>query len=79
MFEYRKGFFAGVLAVHKFLEMVSTNGIFRTPKEKFEVVRAALKDILENNKIDYFMDYEEKIQFKYKYEKSKVTYMEVKE
>ena len=77
-FDYRKGYFKGLLDAYHFIENINNSEQVK-PREKVEVIRAALNCVLVNGLVDDFAYNGGHIQFRYKYEKGKVIFMEVAE
>ena len=76
--EFHRGYFRGLLDAYNLIELINRHEFIKA-SEKAKVMQAALNDVLVNKKIDYFMDYGGQVEFKYKYEKGKVTFIDVGE
>lgn len=74
---YRKGYFKAILDVLHFIERLK-NGFIK-PGQRFMILEAALKDVLQEHKLDYFMKNGGSVEFVYRIEKNKVVHMDVRE
>ena len=72
---YRKGYFKAILDVLSLIERIRK--ILIKPSQQSMILEAVLKDILQEHKLDSFMENGGSVQFAYKIEKNKVVHMDV--
>ena len=76
---YRKGYFKAILDVLNLMKRIEQGVCAIKPAQRFSVLRAVLADVLNNHKLDYFMEQGGDVQFAFRIEKNKVVHMDVKD
>lgn len=76
---YRKGYFKALLDVTKLIERIEQATYCIKPSQRIPILKAVLIDVLNNHKLDYFMEQGGAIQFIFRIEKNKVLHMDVQD